>query len=213
MALTTNKLAAATAVAAAFSMLSTPAAAIELPHKAPVAARGEVHDADAGTAYDYRHRRWRGRDRDNDIDAGDVIAGVLVLGGLAAILGAGKDRDDEPYRYPEDARYRTPEPEPRYGSSSGIDRAVDVCTAEIANRGARVGSVESAARTGDGWQVAGELDDGASFACWIDDGGQVSDVEIGTGYEASTGAPGDGQWSDEAYARARSAQEAGALGG
>ena len=96
MALTTHKLAAATAVAAAFSMLAAPAAAIDLPR--PVAA--QAYDGDALNAE--RHRRWR-RDR-NDIDAGDVVAGVVILGAIAAIAGAAKNRRDRgPYeeRYPQ----------------------------------------------------------------------------------------------------------------
>src|SRR5690606_35523870 len=57
MALRLNKLAAATAVAAAFSLLATPAAAIELPRAAAV----DVFDGEALDAE--RDRRRRG-DRD-----------------------------------------------------------------------------------------------------------------------------------------------------
>ena len=90
MALKTTKPAprffSATAVAAAFSLLATPAAAVELPR--PVAV--QAHDGDALNPE--RHRRWR-RDRD-DIDAGDVVAGVVILGAIAAIAGAAKNRRD-----------------------------------------------------------------------------------------------------------------------
>ena len=43
-------------------------------------------------------------DRDRGIDAGDVIAGAVIIGGIAAIAGAfDNDRDDRRYR---DRRYR-----------------------------------------------------------------------------------------------------------
>lgn len=41
----------------------------------------------------------RYRDRDRGISAGEVIAGAVVLGGLAAILSSGNDRYDRDYRY------------------------------------------------------------------------------------------------------------------
>ncbi len=221
MALTKNKLArkfsSATAVAAAFSMLAAPAAAAGLPRPGAV----QVYDAAAGDAHQYGYGRGRHHHHDNDIDAGDVLAGVLILGGIAAIASAASnDRDDDyrggDYRYPEDARYRTPEPQPRF-EGRGMDRAADMCVAEVERRDARVGSVDSAARTGEGWQVAGSLENGEGWSCWIDNDGRVSDVEIG-GYGASADGAG-GQWNDEDYARARAAQkgptpyEAGNIGG
>ncbi|AKH41173.1 hypothetical protein FHS61_001698 [Altererythrobacter atlanticus] len=49
-------------------------------------------------AQDRRHHR------DNDgIDAGDVIAGALIIGGIAAVAAAASNRDDRRYR---DRRYR-----------------------------------------------------------------------------------------------------------
>lgn len=44
-------------------------------------------------------------DRDRGIDAGDIIAGAVILGGIAAVASAAsKDRDR--YRYRDDYRYR-----------------------------------------------------------------------------------------------------------
>ena len=212
MALIKNNLAAATAVAAAFSMLAAPAAAAGLPRPGAV----QVYDAAAGDAHQYGYGYGRGRHHHHDdgIDTGDVLAGVLILGGIAAIASAASnDRDDDyrggDYRYPENTRYRTPDPQPLF-EGRGMDRAADMCVAEVEQRDARVGSVDSAARTGEGWQVAGSLENGEGWSCWIDNDGRVSDVEIG-GYGASAdGAGADGaggQWTDEDYARARAAQE------
>ncbi len=69
------------------------------------------------------HRRYRHR-RDRGVDAGDVLAGILIIGGIAAIANAAKGSSE---RYPtRDSRY----PEPRRGGVSyddgrGCDRAGD----------------------------------------------------------------------------------------
>jgi len=48
----------------------------------------------------------RDNHRGNGIDAGDVIAGALVIGGIAAIAAAASDNDrDRDYRYAADYRY------------------------------------------------------------------------------------------------------------
>lgn len=200
MALKSNKMAAATAVAAAFSMLATPVAAVELPHTS--AAR--AYDGSAETVQ--RHRRWRDRDR---IDAGDVLAGVLILGGIAAIASAAEKRnraDRYPAPYPDDeVRYRTPR---GYDGpdSRGMERAVDMCANEVERRGDRVGSVDGANRNRDGWQVSGQLENGAAWSCWIGNDGRISDVEVGGEFDAGYAEPADGQWSDDDYARARERQ-------
>ncbi len=49
----------------------------------------------------------RHRDRDDGIDAGDVIAGALIIGGIAAVAGAiDNDRDDYRDRNYRDQNYR-----------------------------------------------------------------------------------------------------------
>jgi hypothetical protein len=197
MILKTNKIAAATAAAAAFSLLATPVAAADLPR--PVAA--QVHDGDALNAE--RHRRWR-RDRD-DIDAGDVVAGVVILGAIAAIAGAAKNRRDRD-------RYERPYPDADYGyqrpDSRGIDRAVDMCVGEVERGQERVGSVDSATRSGEGWHVSGELESGAAYSCTIGNDGRISDVNVGSyGYgTAPAEAVPDGQYGDDYYSRARENQ-------
>ena len=209
MAPTTHKLApkffGATAVAAAFSLLATPAAAVDLPR--PAAA--QAYDGDALNAE--RHRRWR-RDR-NDIDAGDVVAGVVILGAIAAIAGAAKNRRDRgPYgdRYPQrdgDYGYRTPGGYER-SDSRGIDRAVDMCVGEVERSSERVGSVDSATRSGEGWHISGELEDGTAYSCTIGNDGRISDVNLGSyGYgTAPAEAAPDGEYGDDYYSRAREGQ-------
>lgn len=45
------------------------------------------------------------RDRGNGISTGEVIAGALVIGGIAAIAAAASDNSDRDYRYAGDYRY------------------------------------------------------------------------------------------------------------
>ena len=176
-----HKLAVATAVAAAFSMSASPAWAGGHGHHG--GHHGGHHDDD-----------W-------DIDGDDVLAGVLILGGIAAIsaiAGSGKHHQQasypdqsypEPASYPDNSSYQAPPPEQRY-RSGGMAEAVDACVAEIENGRGLVGSVDRASRSGEGWYVAGDLDGGSPFACWVDSGGQVTNVR--TGREgASYDAPAD----------------------
>ena len=204
MRLITHKLAAATAVAAAFSLAATPAAAVELPR---VAGQGQTWDAGALDVEGHGHHGHHGRhDDDWDVDGDDVLAGVLILGGIAAIsaiANSGKHHEQpypersypEPEAYPDDAGYQAPAPDTRF-RGGGMGDAVDTCVAEVeAGRGA-VGSVDRASRSGEGWYVAGELDGGTPYACWIDGAGRVTDIEagdFGASYEAPAGDdPGNG---------------------
>ena len=85
MALTISKLAAATAVAAAFSLAAMPVAAADLPSP----ARPDVYDATAENAQGHRHGGYHGHyDDDWDIDTEDVLIGAVVVGALAAISNA-----------------------------------------------------------------------------------------------------------------------------
>lgn len=194
MSLIKHKLAAATAVAAAFSLVATPAAAIELPRPADAP---QVRDAGA---LDVENRRHRGHwDDDDDIDGDDILAGVLILGGIAAIAGianSGRNRQEAPPEpFPEEADYQAPPRNDRY-VSGGMTDAVDACVAEAEAGHGPVGSVDRASRSGEGWYVAGELDSGTSFACWVDGSGRVTDLEAG-GYGASyeTPAPDEAGYS------------------
>ncbi|WP_156320025.1 hypothetical protein [Croceibacterium atlanticum] len=221
MALGTNRLAAASALAAALSMAATPAAAIGLPGPA---GETRIHDGDMASAYHRRHRHHRG----GGVDAGDILAGVLILGGIAAVASAASQSGDRQERYPEREPYPSRPDYNRAGNASGpqtrgLDNAMDICVAEIQRGGERVSSVESAARTGDGWNVGGILQGGANFSCWIGNDGRIRDVTVQDRYGAdeygvrshdrdrygsngddrSADRAGDNQWSDDYYNRAR----------
>lgn len=211
---------------AALSLVATPAGAVGLPstqapaNQAAAPAQMEAHGWGYGRydRYDHygrydRHRRHRG----NGIGAGDVIAGVLVIGAIAAIASSASNRSRERY----DERYPRRDPAPAdyrrdyRNSDSGIDRAVDMCVDQAERGSARVDSVDEAARRPDGWRVSGRMADGEAWRCWIDNDGRLRSLDFGTGYVdyddggAYTSAAASGQLSDEAYARARSATRYG----
>lgn len=214
-----NRLSTATALVAAISLSATPVAAAELP--LPRAAHG--YDSSQDVAENYRWGRHRHRDR---INAGDVLAGVLIIGGIAAIASAAsksaRDREyrNRDYNYPETRypdrtdrnRYRAGADRNAYGG--GMGNAVDMCLEEVERGSERVDSVDSAARSGDGWHVSGRLTDGAGFSCRIDNAGRLRSLDFG-GSPSYDGAWNEGDWSDPAqdrqyddatYARARAAQ-------
>lgn len=92
---------------------------------------------------DARRRHHRHHD---DVDAGDVIAGAVVIGGIAAIASAIK----------EDKRRKQ-------------DSAVDRCSGEAENRtGGRVSEILHVGRRKGYYTVEGALDDGRSgFTCTV----------------------------------------------
>lgn len=110
------------------------------------------------------------RDRydDNDgISAGEIIAGAVVLGGLAAILSSDNDRYDDRYdRY--DDRYRGRYDDPRYGYGYDYRRygnsrsAISQCVNAV-ERGSRrygrtdVTEVTDIDRKRDGYKVKGRV--------------------------------------------------------
>lgn len=106
------------------------------------------------------------RDRDG-ISAGEVIAGVVVLGGLAAILSSGNDRDDRyrddryyrDNRYNNDARYGYGYDYRRYGGSRA---AVNQCARAVERDSRRYGrtqvtQITSIDRKRDGYRLKGEV--------------------------------------------------------
>jgi hypothetical protein len=166
-------------------------------------------------------RGWHRYHHDHDgISAGDVIAGALIIGGIAAIASAASksNRNRERYDNPP------PPPAPRYRDDSydysvsppasdyqtgGINDAVNICVDQVERGDARVASVDNASRRADGWRVSGQLSAGGGFNCWIDNDGRIRRVDFGGDSHSAYNAPAqDGQWSDQAYARAREQADA-----
>ena len=106
----------------------------------------------------------RYRDRDNDgISAGEVIAGALIIGGIAAIASAGdRDRDRDRYR---DNHYR----DNYYRSNGNPRRAIDKCVRVAENQARRAGyryanvvDINRVRDTRRGWNITGRIEvDGA----------------------------------------------------
>ena len=147
MGINKSRFAAALASAAALSLSATPALA---------------QDWGWGGGWGHHHR-----DR---VDAGDVIAGILIIGGIAAIASAAskskRNRRDDDYRgdYPR-------ERSARYGSDNE--------QGEVSRGSNRGTSVESINRDGDGWRVQGQTGEGVVFTCSVDGSGQIRNVQIG----------------------------------
>ncbi len=189
-------------------MAASPVLAADIPAptiNAP-ASTANVAQWDGDATNVERHRRWRHRNR---VDAGDVIAGVLILGGIAAIASAASNSDDRRSRPQTDRRgdYRDRDSRARTdyrrsNSGEGLDRAVDMCLAEI-ERDVRVDEVSNVARDRDGWVVSGRIYNGDGFNCRIDNQGQISEVTYSGQQATYSGNADDNQWSDEDYAQAR----------
>ncbi len=208
-------------------MAAAPLAAAHLPQMASHASveTAGVFDADGVNAQ--AHRRYYRRDR---VDAGDVIGAVVVLGAIAAVASAASrsSQRDRDYRYPQrypnaggpypngDYRYnyRNGPTDSRYDDSRGLDRAVDMCAREV-ERNARIDTVDSVNRSGNGWDVTGRLRTGENFRCSIGNDGRIGDIDYGrgAGYRGdASGSPApypaeDRQWDDDRYAAARAARE------
>ena len=184
MSLIKHKLAAATAVAAAFSLAcharrrrsscrGSPARARPgTPTRStsgPRAPRPSRRLARRRLGYRWRRRARRGADpRRHRGDQRDRQQRQAPRAGY-----------QEPEPYPERrAGYQAPARDDRY-RSGGMAEAVDICVAEVEAGRGPVGSVDRASRSGEGWYVAGELDGGTPYACWIDGDGRVTDIEAG----------------------------------
>lgn len=227
MALTTRAPILAGALAVTTFFVS-PAAAATMPETGPVslsAAFDHSRFDPASASADWRCRGWRcgwGHRRGwrrNRVDAGDVLLGAAIIGGIAAIASANNNRardrdvvvverdvrdrdwDQRDFRRNDDRRAA-----PRGTGASGLDNAVNMCLDRI-ERDVRVDTVDNVERTGAGWQVSGVLFNGAPFQCRIGNSGQIDGIDYGGGFAvapAASDAPrADGQWDDQRYANAR----------
>jgi hypothetical protein len=126
------------------------------------------------------HRHYRDR-----IDGGDILAGILVIGGIAAIASAAS-KNDRDRRY-EDRDYPTQNPryddrraddrrDSRYDRGTGdMELAISACSDAAerqAGRDARVSAIDSVVRDGEGWRIEGELSnsDRRTFVCGSSEG-------------------------------------------
>lgn len=101
------------------------------------------------------------RHKDRGIDAGDIIAGALIIGGIAAVASAaGKDRRHSGYR---DRDYRGQGYNSNFNRNSSR-RAVERCVRAAENRAQRRGfryadvtQIRDVDDTRYGWKVKGRL--------------------------------------------------------
>lgn len=168
-----------------------------------------------------RHRGWRR----NRVDAGDVLIGAAIVGGIVAIANANnrREREREVVIVERDPRLRDVERDndtryrddrraaPRGTGASGLDNAVNICLDRI-ERDVRVDAVDNVQRTASGWQVRGSIFNGAQFECRIGNNGQIDAIEydgtFGAGDwrdepQAAAEQPAAGQWDADTYAVAR----------
>ncbi len=152
-------------------------------------------------------RGWHGH-HDRGLDAGDVFAGLLIIGGIAAVASATskanrekrEERYPDPYpqqRYPSDQDYRDyrdyrdrsggygePRDDSRYpetgwrGSSESIDGAVDACVDEVERGSRRVDTVDGVNREGGGWRVEGRIRDGRDYSCTVGSDGRIRSATV-----------------------------------
>lgn len=143
-------------------------------------------------------RHWRG---DRGIDGGDLLAGLLIIGGIAAIASAAsksKDRNanreqdnrDQDIQYRDAPTQNFPDQNDGWRSNGGqggyaqqatrnINDAVERCVDEASRRG-EVEEVYDASRNAGGYRVAGTLRGGDGFTCEISgQGGVRLDVRRG----------------------------------
>ncbi|MBS7668347.1 hypothetical protein [Croceicoccus gelatinilyticus] len=205
--------AAGAAALLAASSLAVPVQAAPLPTTSD--APTGIWTIESETAHGWKHhRRWRR----NRVDGGDLLAGILILGGVVAIAKAAenaqerkyRERRDEDYRYRDYDRDSRRYDDRRYADNSrrGIDGAIEDCVYEV-ERSEEVRTVDTAERDERGWHVEGDLANGGRFDCEIDASGRVRDIDIEVGsrrYGSAADAvrpARDSRYGDDYYADAR----------
>lgn len=108
--------------------------------------------------------------RDRGISAGDVIAGAVIIGGIAAIASAA-GRNNDGYRYDDDSRYRG-QARGNYGYNYGdrwqargnpraaVERCINAVERDARRAGFRfadVTQIRNVEDTRSGWRVRGNL--------------------------------------------------------
>lgn len=188
----------ALATAACASLTLSPALAASLPNAATrgvlEAPRTWTPGSDTAADRGWGGDGWGGHRRhhhDDGVSAGDVFAGLLILGGIAAIASAAS-KSDKDKRAERDYRYNEPDSDSRdydsgadstwsgssdRSSSRAMNDAVDTCVSAVEREG-RVDEVYGAQRNGSGYQVSGRLSNGDEFACATGDDGRVSELTV-----------------------------------
>lgn len=196
-----SRFGAVVGLVAAASMATTPAFAADIPSDmviqptqgsaAFIQFDSSSYDSDTEIAEWrrgwYRGRGWRRHRR--GVRTGDVLAGVLILGGIAAVASAANnnrrrerdvvivERDDNRDRH-ENRRRNNRRDDRRSTGASGLENAVSQCVDRI-EQDIRVDSVDSVDRNGEGWLVTGALFNGSGFQCRIGNDGQIADIDYG----------------------------------
>lgn len=236
--------------AAATALAASPAVAAEVP-RADTVRLGLPHTAFGASAYDAGLEQsqwgcwgcgwgggwygggWGGGWRRRGPSAGEVLAGVAIVGGIAAIAANAnnnrrnrtrdvviieRDRDfNDPRDFDDrdldrrnyDRREGSRPPRmggagtPRSGTG-GLEAAARQCASHV-SRDVRVESVDTVERTAQGWLVGGALFNGTQFECRIGNDGRIQGVDYGAAFigGAGAGAASGGQWDDTRYAAAR----------
>ena len=193
--------AAACAVLISTSALAVPASNPAKPRAArtvPITIPLSVMPV-TGTAWSpaderYEARRHWKRHRHNDgIDGGDLLGGLLVLGGIAAVAAAIDKSDDEvrerreggtysqrPYGYRDDQDRSEIDRRDDWREQGGQnrsfadqqDRAVDACTAEAARSG-QIDEIDEVEWVDTSWSVRGDYQGGGAFTCSVDADGRA----------------------------------------
>lgn len=136
------------------------------------------------------HRRHRGR-----VSGGDILAGILIIGGIAAVASAASNnkRNNDRYRdrdyRNDDRRYDNRRNNDRRSDRSdrgtgSMGQAINAC-ADAAERkvgrNARVSEIRSVTRDGAGWRIEGDLKNSSkpAFLCTAN-AGRVEYVQLVT---------------------------------
>lgn len=119
------------------------------------------------------------RDRDRGLDAGDIIAGAVILGGIAAVaasVGKKRHRDyrhhDRGHRY-RDRGYRYDDRGYRRGGRNAVERCIYAAEKDARRYGYRfadVTEIRDVDHTRYGWRVKGRIvvDDSRRHGRWSD---------------------------------------------
>lgn len=143
-----------------------------------------------------RDRSW-GRHHDR-VDAGDVLTGILIIGGIAAIASAAGDngkrererrereqreQDQRDWRSGDAGQhsrgYAGGDDRPEWREGTGINSAIQRCTSELERSDARIADVEAVNKQGDGWRVEGRMAGGQTFTCAVDRDGRIRSATVG----------------------------------